>query len=332
MDDELANSFRYCRSVARREAKNFYYSFLVLPAAKRNALCAVYAFMRYCDDIADTPGAPATKRGYLDAWQEALAAAMRGECSGNPILPAFRVTVERYAIPPRLFEELIAGAAMDLTPRRYATFDELREYCYRVASVVGLVCIRIFGYEATGDRRQATDRQGQLGSGAGGSPETRTPPLTTAVPPDACRLSPVASPAERHAEQLGIAFQLTNILRDIPEDAAMGRVYLPLEDLAAFDYPEADLLAGVVDERFLKLVQFEAQRAREYYEMARPLLPMLHPSSRPCLAAMYGIYGGILDRIERQGYNVYTARARLSTWQKLGVAASSWVRYGLSGR
>jgi phytoene synthase len=140
------------------------------------------------------------------------------------------------------------------------------------------------------------------------------------------------SPAERHAEQLGIAFQLTNILRDIPEDAAMGRVYLPLEDLAAFNYPESDLLAGVVDERFLRLVQFEAQRAREFYEMARPLLPMLHPSSRPCLAAMYGIYGGILDRIERQGYNVYARRARLSTWQKLTVAASSWVRYGLSGR
>src|SRR5436309_8857261 len=105
-DSVLADSFRYCRSVARREAKNFYYSFMVLPPAKRDALCAVYAFMRYCDDIADSPGAPATKRGYLDAWQGALAAAMRGECSGHPILPAFRVTVERFAIPARLFEEL----------------------------------------------------------------------------------------------------------------------------------------------------------------------------------------------------------------------------------
>jgi phytoene synthase len=112
----------------------------------------------------------------------------------------------------------------------------------------------------------------------------------------------------------------------------MGRIYLPLEDLAAFNYPEADLLAGVVDDRFLRLVQFEAHRAREFYQLARPLLPMLHPSSRPCLAAMYGIYGGILDRIERQGYNPYAGRARLSAWRKLGVAASSWVRYGLAAR
>jgi phytoene synthase len=283
----LPDSFRYCRAVARREAKNFYYSFLVLPPEKRDAMCAVYAFMRYCDDIADSPGAPATKRGYLDAWSAALAAAVRGECGSSPILPAFRATVERFEIPPRLFEELIAGAAMDLTVRRYATFDELRQYCYRVASVVGLVCIRIFGFDA-----------------------------------DVSVLD-----AELHAEQLGIAFQLTNILRDIPEDASMGRIYLPLEDLAAFDYPEADLLAGVADARFLRLVRFEAERARSYYAMAGPLLPMLHPTSRPCLAAMIGIYHGILEQIERQGYNVFAGRARLSAWQKLGVAASSWLRY-----
>jgi phytoene synthase len=282
--DSLARSFQYCQSVARRQAKNFYYSFLVLPPAKRAALCAVYAFMRYCDDIADSPGAPATKAGYLDAWSGALDAAMRGDCGESLILPAFRATVERYEIPPRLFQELITGARMDLTVRRYATFGELREYCYRVASVVGLVCIRIFGFEGE---------------------------------PDA------------YAEQLGIAFQLTNILRDIPEDAAMGRIYLPQEDLKAFDYTEEELLAGVVDDHFLRLVAFEARRAREFYDQAQPLLPMLHPSSRPCLAAMIGIYGGILDRIERQGYNVFAARARLSTWRKLEVAAASWLRHGL---
>mgnify|MGYP001220312647 CR=1 FL=1 len=316
MDDELAHSFRYCRGVARREAKNFYYSFLVLPAAKRDALCAVYAFMRYCDDIADSPGAPATKRGFLDAWQAALAAAMRGDCSSHPILPAFRQTVEQFAIPPRLFEELIEGAAMDLTPRRYATFDELREYCYRVASVVGLVCIRIFGIVERGELRDESPGKSKA---APAGLSTLNSPLST-------------SAAELHAEQLGIAFQLTNILRDIPEDAAMGRVYLPQEDLAAFQYAEVDLLAGVVDDRFLALMKVEAQRARDYYEQARPLLPMLHPSSRPCLAAMYGIYGGILDRIERQGYNVFAGRASLSAWQKLGVAAASWVRYGRPAR
>jgi 15-cis-phytoene synthase len=316
---ELADSYRYCRSVARREARNFYYSFMVLPPEKRAAMCAVYAFMRYCDDIADSPEAPATKRGFLEAWGAALDATVRGDCTGNPILPAFRDTVERYAIPAELFRELIKGAAMDLTIRRYQTFGDLRQYCYRVASVVGLVCIRIFGF-ADGSREAAVGSSDKVG-GALAAVEPADLPL----PSSDYRLPP--PDAERHAEQLGIAFQLTNILRDIPEDAAMGRIYLPLEDLAAFDYPEADLLAGVVDERFLRLVKFEAERAREYYALARPLLPMLHPSSRPCLAAMEGIYRGILHRIEQQGYNVFAGRARLSAWQKLGVAASAWVRY-----
>jgi len=315
---DLARSYQYCHSVARRQAKNFYYSFLVLPPDKRNALCAVYAFMRYCDDIADSPGAPSTKRGYLDAWGSALTGAMHGDCSGSPILPAFRDTVERFAIPARLFEELIEGAGMDLTVRRYQTFEELRQYCYRVASVVGLVCIRIFGF---------ADNNAEPAHNSPGTDNAIIEPA--GLPPPASCLPPGA---ELHAEQLGIAFQLTNILRDIPEDAAMGRIYLPMEDLTAFEYTEEELLAGVVNDRFLRLVQFEARRAREYYEMARPLLPMLHPSSRPCLAAMYGIYGGILDRIERQGYNVFAGRARLSAWRKLRVAATSWVRYGLAAR
>src|SRR5437868_12844362 len=112
MEIGLAESYRYCRTVARREARNFYYSFMVLPPEKRAAMCAVYAFMRYCDDIADSPGAPESKRGFLDAWGAALDASVRGECAGSPILPAFRDTVERYAIPPELFRELIEGAAM----------------------------------------------------------------------------------------------------------------------------------------------------------------------------------------------------------------------------
>jgi phytoene synthase len=312
--------------VARREARNFYYSFMVLPPEKRAAMCAVYAFMRYCDDIADSPEAPATKRGFLDAWGAALDATVRGDCAGNPILPAFRDTVERYAIPLELFRELIEGAAMDLTIRRYQTFGDLRQYCYRVASVVGLVCIRIFGFAdgsreaAVGSSDSAKDAPASVGTA-----NDRLPTPVFLLPSIDIRLPP--PDAERHAEQLGIAFQLTNILRDIPEDAAMGRIYLPLQDLAAFDYPEADLLAGVVDERFLRLVKFEAERAREYYALARPLLPMLHPSSRPCLAAMEGIYRGILHRVEQQGYNVFAGRARLSAWQKLSVAASAWVRY-----
>src|SRR6266516_3721349 len=201
---EVEQSFRYCRSVARREAKNFYYSFLVLPPAKRDALCAVYAFMRYCDDIADSPGAPATKRGFLDAWGSALEAATRGECASSPILPAFRETVERYAIPPVLFRELIEGAAMDLTIRRYATFEELRQYCYRVASVVGLVCIRIFGF--VDGRRETVVGSSDEVKGTPAPVGTAEGPLPTAIsrlPSSDCRLPP--PDAERCAEHLGIA-------------------------------------------------------------------------------------------------------------------------------
>ena len=196
IENEVAQSYAECRRVAREAASNFYYAFFMLPQAKRDALCALYAFMRLVDDVSDTVGSAADKQRGLARWRAALDAAVAGDVSGHPILPAFADTIERFHIPPRYFHDLISGAEMDLTVGEYATFDRLREYCYRVAGTVGLTCLHVFGFD-----------------------DPHAPDL---------------------AEKLGIAFQLTNILRDVPKDYEMGRVYLPLEDLAQFGVrPEA---------------------------------------------------------------------------------------------
>src|SRR3954447_5830876 len=209
-DRQLSMAYVVCRGVARSQAKNFYYAFLALPRHKRNSLCAVYAFMRHADDISDDPGLTLDqRRSQLQAWSDALRRSVEGERSDDPVILALADTQSRFKIPLELFEQLIAGTAMDLQfaaaqPEsagapvvRYQTFDDLYRYCYHVASVVGLVCIHIFGYK------------------------------------DAA--------AESLAEQTGVAFQLTNIIRDVKEDAQMGRVYIPEEDLVRFQRSPAEL-------------------------------------------------------------------------------------------
>ena len=178
-----------CRRVARESSSNFYYAFFMLPQAKRDALCALYAFMRLVDDVSDTVGGPSEKLRGLARWRAALDARRGGDVSGHAILPAFADTMNRFRIPPRYFHDLISGAEMDLSVTSYSTFDRLREYCYRVAGTVGLTCLQVFGFD-----------------------DPHAPDL---------------------AEKLGIAFQLTNILRDVSADYEMGRVYLPAEDLDA---------------------------------------------------------------------------------------------------
>jgi phytoene synthase len=281
VDSKLADSYCMCRAIAREQARNFYYSFVVLPRERRDALCAVYAFMRYCDDISDGAAGVASKTALLEEWREALADAYGGDYRRHGMLAAFHDTVRRFGIPREHFDALIDGARMDLSITRYETFPALYDYCYRVASVVGLVCIRIFGY---------TDPR-----------------------------------ARDYAEACGIAFQLTNILRDLREDGARGRIYLPLEDLRRFNYREEDLLRGVVDDRFRRLMAFEVGRAREYYEKAAPLPALIDRVSRPAFYAMMAIYGGILARIERDDYDVFTRRASLSAREKVGIAARSWL-------
>jgi phytoene synthase len=281
MSVSLEESYARSRRIARQTGKNFYYSFLVMPREKRAAMCAIYAFMRRSDDIADSTANPAVALEALRQWRDQVDAAFSGGEAADPILPALVDTVRRYKIPQLHFHELLDGTEMDQTDTRYATFDELYKYCYRVASAVGLVVLPIFGFKDKG----------------------------ALVPAEAC----------------GIAFQLTNILRDVKEDARMGRIYLPLEDLRRFGVSEDDILNARVTPQFLELMKFEAARAREFYEKAQPLLPMIDADSRGTLAVMIAIYGGILQKIEQSNFAVFEERMRLSTAEKLWIVGKHWM-------
>ncbi len=274
----LDESYAFCRRVARTRAKNFYYSFVLLPREQRNAMCAIYAFMRYCDDLSDEPGAT---REPLERWRCALVDAFAGKFDAYPAWPAFHDTVERYRIPQEYFFQIIDGVMSDLEPRRLATFDELYRYCYQVASVVGMTTIHVFGFDS----------------------------------PDAVPL----------AEKCGVAFQLTNILRDIAEDAARGRIYLPAEDLERFSVSADDLAAGRRTDEFLRLMQFEAARARAYYTESAPLVELVHPRSRPALRALIAIYSRLLERIQARNYDVFSERVALSPAEKCWIVARAWI-------
>jgi len=272
---EIARSYDDCREVARAAASNFYYAFYLLPRPKRDALCALYAFMRLVDDVSDTPGDLAEKRKGLARWRAALDAAVAGDTSAHAVLPALADTLERFRIPPRYFHDLISGAEMDLMVGTYATFDRLREYCYRVAGTVGLTCLHVFEFE---------------------DPH-----------------------APARAESLGIAFQLTNILRDVRRDLEMGRVYLPQEDLARFDLNAEELIGETITPRLRALMEFEAARAWDFYLEGEPLVRLVHPDSRAALWALVRTYSGLLARIEAHDYDVFSARTRLSTAKKAGI-------------
>jgi phytoene synthase len=271
----LETSTGYCQRLARERARNFYYGFLLLPRPRRDAICAVYAFMRYCDDVADGDDSVSCKADLLRKWRQALDRALDGDYGDSMILPAFHQAVRQYSIPAEYFHHLIDGAEMDLAIRSYRGFEDLYQYCYRVASVVGLVSLHILGFQ---------------------DPE-----------------------AKKLAEACGIAFQLTNILRDLREDARSGRIYLPLQDLERFNYSREQLAAGVYNREFLHLMQFEIERAKSFYESAYPLIEMVEPESRPALWTLISIYRGILKTIERNRGNVFSREAALTEMEKLDV-------------
>jgi phytoene synthase len=282
--DKLAKSYGWCENVARRQAKNFYYSFVLLPAAKRKAMCAIYAFMRYCDDLSDDEGI-VDRAASIAQWRRDLEAALSGnipagggtsEAAGSAVWPAFIDTVNRFRIPHQYFFDMIDGVTSDLEPRDVQTFDELYAYCYRVASVVGLTIIHIFEFND----------------------------------PRALEL----------AEKCGIAFQITNILRDVREDAEKQRVYLPAEDLTRFEVSPATF--GPSD-AFRKLMAFEADRARQYFRESQPLTAMVQWRSRASLEALIAIYSRLLDKIVASDYDVLSQRIRLSTTTKLGLLVQS---------
>lgn len=280
-DEQTERSYAYARRIARRTAKNFYYTFLLLPPERRRSLHVVYTYSRRLDDAVDAIEEKGQSPEQAGADLEFLRSLLSANPPDDPLLPALKDTIARFRIPLTFFEELIEGMYMDLRKQRYSTFDELYLYCYRAASCVGLVCVEIFGHDGNG----------------------------------------VAGPAE----ELGIAMQLTNILRDVSEDLERGRIYLPFEDLARFGYSEEDLARGVVDGRFRDLMAFEVARARDYFERAQSLFPHIRPESRSCPVLLKRFYSRILDRIERQGYDVLSRRPSLPLRTKLGLAAGAWV-------
>lgn len=287
MADSVERSYACCGDITRRSARNFYYTFLSLPAGKRRSMFAVYSFMRRCDDVADSSAELKTRKELLEQWRSALTTSSPRLEVDHSILPAFYDTMEQFSIPLEYFHEILNGLEMDLEVTRYQSFDDLRLYCYRVASAVGLVCIHIFGFY---------------------SPE-----------------------ALERAESCGIAFQLTNILRDLKEDAARNRIYLPQEDLRTFSYSEEELLAGACNSRFKKLMAFQVERARRYYREAYPLLPLVERSSRASLASMMAVYEGILNRIENSSYDVFRRRISLPAFYKLALVLRSYWNFRLQG-
>ncbi len=281
----LEQSYAHCRELTRERAKNFYYGIKLLPQAKRDSLCAIYAFFRISDDLSDDEEI-LDKDTRLAKWRE-LVQASPENASVHPILPAFYDSVEKYQIPTHYFEELIVGTTSDLTVTRYQTFDELYQYCYRVASTVGLVCLHVFGFDHSQE-------------------------------------------ALEQAEARGIAFQLTNILRDVAEDGERGRIYLPLEDLERFGLREEEFLQGECREgQVQKFFRFQVERAKTYYQKSAPLKDRVEPESRASLEAMTGIYRALLGKIEEMGPGVFKERARLSKMEKIALAGKTALQAGL---
>ena len=274
----LEADYARCAEITRRSSSNFYYAFMLLPADRRRALHAVYAFCRFIDDIADDES-DSDAGSLLGRWREELDRVYGGSPT-RPIARALADSARHFNIPRKYFEEIIAGVEMDLTRKRYANFEDLRLYCYRVASAVGLICIEIFGY---------------------------------------------TNPAARvYAEKLGIAFQLTNIMRDVKEDADRGRIYLPMDDLARFGVTEDEILRCVYSPNFVRLMEFEAARAQDFYREAEAALPAEDRSALLTAEAMRLIYGALLERIVRSNYRVLDRRLSLPAPLKLYLVGRAW--------
>jgi phytoene synthase len=286
---ERASHLRH--ELAKTVQSNFFYSFLFLPKAKRDAIIDIYRFCREIDDIVDDiveqQGTLAQAQTALDEWRADLAALYAGQ-PRLPIAHRLQRVLAQFPMPKEYFEEMISGCEMDLQRHRYETFEELYEYCYRVASITGLMCIEIFTYR---------------------SPQTR-----------------------EYAINLGLALQLTNILRDLKEDAARGRVYLPQEDLRRFGYREEDLHNSVINPQFLELMRFECERARAYYRRADALLPREDRATLVAARTMGKIYYRLLQQIERVNYDVFNHQVRLHRPERFLIAFREWAKASVEER
>lgn len=274
------NLKKHVAKIVRGARTNFFYAFVFLPRKKREAIFSAYAFSRHTDDIVDDATSPEEARCRLDAWREQLHACYKGS-STHPIAQSLQAVLRDFPIPKAHFLALIEGVEMDLTKNRYDTFDELREYCYRVASVVGLICIEIFGYR---------------------NPQTR-----------------------EYAVNLGLALQLTNILRDVHTDWQQDRIYLPREEMEKFGYTEKALAQGDYNAAFIDLMRFQAQRAWDYYQKAEELLPAEDRTAMFSAQIMGKIYAQLLVKIQRANYDVFGTSVRLNNLHKLGIALRYWL-------
>ena len=277
----LAESREYCAALTKRQARNFYYGLKLLPQSKRAAMCALYAYMRLVDDIADGQNGQSISQRCqaLDAWNEATQSALAGQVprDGHPLWPAFAEMVLAHNVPHHVFQDVIAGQRQDLQPTVYQTFEDLRGYCYRVAGVVGIASIHIWGFQG-GEKTEslAIDR--------------------------------------------GIAFQLTNVLRDLREDCERGRVYIPRDELCAAGVGENDLRSARATNGFEPMMRMQIVRAREYYQRSAPLESLVSADCRPTLAAMTQIYQGILEKMAADPASVLRHRVSLSPVTKFRIA------------
>ena len=275
MNRDLVPSYAHCQRLARRAATNFYLPLLLLPLPKRRAMYALYAFLRRADDLTDSRAPVEQRQRGLDDWRQSLRHCLEGRVN-DPLMPALADTIERYHIPHQYLFDVLDGVEMDLVPRHYETFDQLQHYCHRVASVVGLACIHVWGF---------TDNR-------------------------------ALDPARR----CGLAFQLTNILRDLKEDVQRNRIYLPLEDLRRFGYSPDDLGRGLQNEPFRSLMRYQVDRTERLYDEARSLDVYLRADGRRVFRAMFHTYRGLLHEIKRRNGDVFSQRIRLAARTKLRIA------------
>ena len=289
----LEEAYEYCRQITAKYSKTFYLGTLLLPKEKRQAIWAIYVWCRRTDELVDGPQSRFTTPETLDWWENQLESVFNGQPLDDPDV-ALVDAVERFPIDIQPFRDMIAGQRMDLERSRYETFEQLELYCYRVAGTVGLMSSDVLGIDNS----------------------SRTAPWS-------CNRE--YFPKEE-AIALGIANQLTNILRDVGEDAQRGRIYLPLEDLKQFDYTEADLFRGVIDERWRSLMHFEIERAKQYYKQAEKGIKALNTDSRWPVWASLMLYQGILDYIEKNQYDVFNQRAFVPKPRKILYLPVSWLR------
>lgn len=290
----LPEAYELCRKITAKYSKTFYLGTLLMPPHKRQAIWAIYVWCRRTDELVDGPQARLTTPETLDRWERQLEATFEGQAIEDADV-ALVDTLKRFPMDIQPFRDMIEGQRMDLYRSRYETFDELNLYCYRVAGTVGLMSSAVLGIDSS----------------------YRTAPWE--------RAGAIELP-EEEAIALGIANQLTNILRDVGEDAQRGRIYLPLEDLRQFNYSEDDLFKGIIDDRWRALMCFEIERARKYFNEAERGIRALHPDSRYPVWAALMLYQGILDVIEANGFDVFNRRAFVPTSKKMLYLPVAWLR------